>query len=48
MAVNGNNLYFAWWETSKNGTIGPVFRASHDNGTTFDPLLRLSTIGITG
>jgi hypothetical protein len=48
MAVNGNNLYFAWWETAKNGTIGPVFRASHDNGTTFDPILRLSANGPIG
>ena len=48
MAVNGKNLYFAWWETAKNGTKEPVFRASDDSGATIGPVLRLSANGTIG
>ena len=42
------NLYLTWWETSKNGTTVPVFRASNDNGETFGPILTLSDNGTLG
>ena len=42
------NVYFTWWETSKNGTTVPVFRASNDNGETFGPILTLSANGTLG
>ena len=32
-----DNVYMTWWETSKNGTTIPVFRASSNNGETFGP-----------
>ena len=32
-----DNVYLTWWETSKNGTTVPVFRASNNNGETFGP-----------
>jgi hypothetical protein len=43
-----DNLYMTWWETSKNGTTVPVFRASNDNGETFGPVLKLPTNGTIG
>lgn len=46
-AVDGN-VYLTWWETSKNGTTVPVFRASNDNGETFGPVLTLTDSGPLG
>lgn len=43
-----DNVYTTWWETSKNGTSVPVFRASNDNGATFGPVLKLPANGPIG
>jgi hypothetical protein len=43
-----NNVYLTWWETSKNGTTVPVFRASNDNGESFGPVLTLPANGTIG
>ncbi len=43
-----DNVYTTWWETSKNGTTVPVFRASNDNGATFGPILKLPANGTIG
>ena len=43
-----DNVYMTWWETSKNGTTVPVFRASNDNGETFGPVLKLPANGTIG
>ena len=43
-----DNVYTTWWETSKNGTSVPVFRASNDNGATFGPVLKLPANGTIG
>ena len=40
-----DNVYMTWWETSKNGTTIPVFRATSNNGETFGPLLKLANNG---
>ena len=42
------NVYLTWWETGKNGTTIPVFRASNDNGDTFGPMLTLAANGTLG
>lgn len=42
------NVYLTWWETSKNGTTVPIFRASNDNGQTFGPILTLTANGTLG
>jgi hypothetical protein len=46
--VLNNNVYTTWWETMKNGTTVPVFRASNDNGQTFGPILKLAANGTIG
>jgi peroxiredoxin len=46
--VNENNVYMIWWETARNGTQDPVFRASDDNGSTFGPVLKLDANGAIG
>jgi hypothetical protein len=46
--ADANNVYVAYWETAKNGTEKPVFRASNDNGTTFGPKLNLAANGPIG
>jgi hypothetical protein len=46
--VDGKNVYLTWWETSKNGTTVPVFRASNDNGEAFGPILTLTDKGPLG
>jgi hypothetical protein len=43
-----DNVYMTWWETSKNGTTIPVFRASNDNGESFGPVLKLAANGTIG
>jgi hypothetical protein len=43
-----DNVYLTWWETSKNGTTVPIFRASNDNGQTFGPILTLTANGTLG
>jgi hypothetical protein len=43
-----NNVYMIWWETARNGTQDPVFRASDDNGSTFGPVLKLDANGAIG
>lgn len=42
------NVYLTWWETSKNETTVPVFRASNDNGQSFGPILTLTANGTLG
>jgi hypothetical protein len=46
--VNENNVYMIWWETARNGTQDPVFRASDDSGSTFGPVLKLGANGAIG
>ena len=46
--VNENNVYLTWWETTRNGTQELVFRSSKDNGSTFEPVLKLSANGAIG
>jgi len=46
--AGNDNVYLTWWETSKNGTTVPVFRASNDNGQTFGPIFTLSANGTLG
>ena len=43
-----DNVYMTWWETSKNGTTIPVFRASNNYGETFGPVLKLPANGTIG
>ncbi len=48
-AVNGENVYLTWWETSKDFiTNHPVVRVSNDNGVTFGPTLKLAANGTIG
>ena len=41
MAVNGDNVYVAWW-TNKTGNDEVNFRASTDGGVTFADKINLS------
>ncbi|MFY3740828.1 MAG: hypothetical protein HMLIMOIP_001273 [Candidatus Nitrosomirales archaeon] len=43
---SGQNVYVVWWNFNED-TSDLLFRASHDNGTTFDPVVNLGTIGGT-
>jgi hypothetical protein len=45
IATSGNYVYISWWEDYGNGTRVPFFRASNDNGNTFEPVLSLSDNG---
>lgn len=45
IATLGNNVYISWWEDSGNGTRVPFFKASNDNGHTFESVLSLSNNG---
>jgi len=42
MLVSGNNVYVAWQDNSKGGNNEVFFRASNDNGQTFNPVINLS------
>jgi hypothetical protein len=41
MSVSANNVYVAWW-SNKTGHFEVKFRASHDNGNSFDSKINLS------
>lgn len=41
MSISANNVYVAWWN-NKTGHSEVKFRASHDNGNTFDSKINLS------
>jgi hypothetical protein len=41
IAVSSDNVYVAWW-TNKSGNNEVLFRASNDNGATFDDKINLS------
>lgn len=45
IAASGNDVYISWWEDYGNGTRVPFFKASNDNGRTFDSVLSLSDNG---
>jgi hypothetical protein len=45
IATSGNHVYISWWEDYGNGTKAPFFKASNDNGRTFQSLLSLSENG---
>ena len=45
IASSGNDVYISWWEDYGNGTKAPVFKASNDNGRTFQSALSLSENG---
>jgi hypothetical protein len=42
MAVSGNNVYVVWGDVSSGGDRDIFFRASHDNGKTFEKVINLS------
>jgi hypothetical protein len=44
IAADGNNVAITWWERNVTGEE-LVFRASSDSGTTFGPILRLTSNG---
>lgn len=44
MIVDGDNIYFTWWEKYDNGTQIPIFRATSDSGLTFGGKSILSEI----
>ena len=46
-AADGNNVIITWWEHNATSEE-PVVRASTDNGASFGPMLRLTTIGTIG
>jgi hypothetical protein len=48
IATSGNSVYISWWEDYGNGTRVPFFRASNDNGHTFEPVLSPSDNGPIG
>jgi hypothetical protein len=41
IATSDNHVYISWWEDYGNGTRAPFFRASSDNGDTFEKALPL-------
>ena len=45
IAAAGNDVYISWWEDYGNGTRVPFFKASNDNGRTFESVLSLSDNG---
>lgn len=45
IATSGNHVYISWWEDYGNGTRVPFFKASNDNGQTFESVLSLSDNG---
>jgi hypothetical protein len=45
IAASGNDVYISWWEDYGNGTRVPFFKASNDNGRTFELVLSLSDNG---
>jgi hypothetical protein len=45
IATSGNHVYISWWEDYGNGTRVPFFKASDDNGLTFESVLSLSDNG---
>jgi tricorn protease-like protein len=45
IAASGNDVYISWWEDYGNGTRVPFFKASNDNGHTFQSVLSLSDNG---
>lgn len=42
MLVSGNNVYVAWQDNSNGGDTELFFRASNDNGVSFNPVINLS------
>src|SRR5215218_4704392 len=45
IAASANDVYISWWEDYGNGTRVPFFKASNDNGHTFQSVLSLSDNG---
>ena len=45
IAASGNHVFISWWEDYGNGTRVPFFKASNDNGHTFESVLSLSDNG---
>ena len=45
IATSGNHVYISWWEDYGNGTKAPSFKASNDNGRTFQSVLSLPENG---
>lgn len=45
IVTSGNHVYISWWEDYGNGTRVPFFKASDDNGLTFESVLSLSDNG---
>jgi cytoskeletal protein RodZ len=47
IAADGNNVIITWWERNSTSEE-PVVRISKDSGTTFGPILRLTSNGTIG
>jgi hypothetical protein len=47
IAADGNNVILTWWERNSTSEE-PVVRISTDSGTTFGPILRLTSNGTIG
>ena len=47
IAADGNNVIITWWERNSTSEE-PVVRISTDSGTTFGPILRLTSNGTIG
>jgi hypothetical protein len=47
IAADGNNVVITWWERNSTSEE-PVVRISTDSGTTFGPILRLTSNGTIG
>jgi hypothetical protein len=47
IAADGNNVIITWWERNSTSEE-PVVRVSTDSGTTFGPILRLTSNGTIG
>jgi len=45
IASSGSSVFVTWW-TNKTGTFEPVFRASIDNGNTFEKTIRLNSTSV--
>jgi hypothetical protein len=42
ITVSGPNVYVTWWNNT-TGVLEPLFRASHDNGTTFGKIVMMNS-----
>lgn len=44
LAVSGNNVYVVWSDTSGNGNTEVLYRASNNNGASFNSILNVSRV----